>query len=363
MAFAVNLEAMYAVPDMLDRLGADARRCYAYAGEWFDFEYGPGVIDKARGKHAQARAEVTGYFLAIAKRAEALARSVRISLAGYAEVDHSEAARLDSTLPAQTYHPAWRTPAITTDRLQVQALEQYEPAAHLTQVKDYLPEWPYEPEWSDLVSPGNIVRDLMMAANWLGVQVGISDRVIDPLDYVSNNLCGNWAGMRACGDALENLRRAAVDMSHNAVWIEVRVNASWQGNAADIAWLAIRKLGDALSEADCPLAAARDAYLSVCEEISALEQTVELILIDVADALFFFYAAGAAAYFTVVGGSIFTGVAIFQLLQIIKRMNDLYSLMEKSNLIIDTFNGDMDRLGGVLPDSAAPDLPNELVAA
>ncbi|MFD0599301.1 hypothetical protein ACFQZ4_49125 [Catellatospora coxensis] len=210
MAFAVNLEAMYAVPDMLDRLGADARRCYAYAGEWFDFEYGPGVIDKARGKHAQARAEVTGYFLAIAKRAEALARSVRISLAGYAEVDHSEAARLDSTLPAQTYHPAWRTPAITTDRLQVQALEQYEPAAHLTQVKDYLPEWPYEPEWSDLVSPGNIVRDLMMAANWLGVQVGISDRVIDPLDYVSNNLCGNWA---ACAPAATPWRTCAAPPS------------------------------------------------------------------------------------------------------------------------------------------------------
>ncbi|MEU7823129.1 hypothetical protein [Catellatospora sp. NPDC049133] len=362
MTFAVDMKALYEVPEMLDRLAEDARRCNDYAGQAFDFPWGPGVLNRVRGDHAQARADVASFYTAVAVRADQLARSVRESLVMYHDTDLATAAGLDAQLPAMTYdHTAGRYPALRLDVVQASQPELLEPADRLAPVPDYLPQWPHEPEWSDLVSPAGICRDLVMGANWIAVQLGVADRVYDPLDMISNYLVGNWSGMRACSDALENLRRATADLASNTQWAEIRVNACWQGNAADAAWLQLRDLGRALEIADQPLGVCRDAYRDVCEEVKELEEICELLLLDVIDAATF-VALGVATAETGVGPVVFGALAIADVIQAMKRMNDLISTMQKVEVVVDRYGSDV-KIAGVLPERMTERVPAVPAAA
>lgn len=362
MTFAVDMPALYEVPDMLDRLADDARRCNDYAREAFEFPWGPGILNRVHGDHAQAQADVTSFYLAISRRAGQMAHSIRASLVMYQDTDLATAAGLDAQLSAMTYdNTAGRYPALRPDVVQASLPERLEPTDRLTPVPDYLPEWPYEPEWSDIVSPGNICRDLVMGANWIAVQVGLADRIFDPLDMISNYLVGNWSGMRACSDALENLRKATADMANNTQWIEIRVNACWQGNAADAAWLQLRDLGKALQLADYPLGVCRDAYRDVCEEVKNLEEVCELILMDLIDAAAF-VALGFATMETGVGPVVFGALAIADVIQAMKRMNDLISAMQKVEVIVDRYGSGV-KVSGMLPDGMTEKMPTVLTGA
>ncbi|MBT8225502.1 MAG: hypothetical protein KJO75_08395 [Dactylosporangium sp.] len=54
MSFAVDLPVLGEVPGMCDRLAQDAKTCRSYAGEYFHFAYGPGLLNEISGQHAKA---------------------------------------------------------------------------------------------------------------------------------------------------------------------------------------------------------------------------------------------------------------------------------------------------------------------
>ncbi|HCU52331.1 MAG TPA: hypothetical protein DGG94_21475, partial [Micromonosporaceae bacterium] len=246
MTFEVDLPRLTLVPAMLDRLAADAKRCSKYAGEAFDFDFGPGKINSAIGRHAETRAAVTGFFDGVARKAAQLSTSIDKSVSDYENVDLAIAADWDARLPQIGCVPDSRYDSLRTDLPQVNMREREEPSKHLVAPPDYRPEWPNEPTWTDLLSPSNICREVVMGVNWLGVRIGVAERVYDPFDALCLPYIGNWAGLRACSDALGNLSEACEALSRNSGWAETRVNAIWRGNAADAAWLQLKELTDSL---------------------------------------------------------------------------------------------------------------------
>lgn len=291
MGFEVNLPALRAVPAMLERLAGDARACRDYAEDAYARMDGPnhadmdvGIINRLAGNHARIRHEVRTFFddtrgVGIAQR-DGVAASVR----GYESTDLARSAALDALIGPTPLDPALhREPRLHPEWLQVQVVEQAHPRDALKRLPDYRAEYPYEPQWSDLLSPASLARDAVWGLTALAAKVGICDRAYDPLDEWTLPLVGDWAGLRACGEALHNLGPATGSLAANATWIGLRVEGSWQGNAADACWDMLSRTESAILFAPDLLTRLGAAYLGVVGDVRKLEEVAEFAIIELLD--------------------------------------------------------------------------------
>lgn len=69
----------------------------------------------------------------------------------------------------------------------------------------------------------------------------------------------------------------------NAGWIELRIDGSWHGNAADACWVQVRQLQRSLEPAPFVLERYADAYRDVTDTIRSLEERVEEALMELID--------------------------------------------------------------------------------
>jgi len=353
--FSVDLAALRDVPEMLGRMADDAKRCRLYAEEYFDFAFGPGVLNRATGRHDEAREKVRDFFRRVEHLAAAQRDAVTAAIDYYEGVDLVAAARTDALLPPTRIDPVeGRSPRLRPDLLQARVREQNEPIDALTEPPDYSTQDPYQPQWSDLVSPGNVARDATWGVTWLGAKLGICDRAYDPLDDFVLPMTGNWAGMHACADALANLAEAARLLQGNADWIALRVEAVWLGNAADACWIKVRGLAKALDAAQHPLNDLSSAYAGMVDEMKFLEGAMELLVIDLIDAVFFATLAVATSE-TVVGAVVFGGAAVYEISRVVGHVNDVLSHIEKARNAVDVFGGKTDGFG--LLNTDLPALP------
>src|SRR5262249_40172461 len=151
------------------------------------------------------------------------------------------------------------------DIVQATAFSPNRPTEALAVPPDYYE--PYQPQWTDLASPGTLARDAAWGASRVATKFGWLDRAYDPYDDFTMPLFGNYPAMHRLGDALNNLAEAARLMASCADWIALRIEACWMGNAADGAWLSIRHLALALAPAERVLKGLGAAYTTVVEEI------------------------------------------------------------------------------------------------
>lgn len=104
---------------MLHRLALDAVKCRQYAEEYFDFGLGPGILNSASGRHAQARGEVVGLFDDVEVRARADRDNVAAAISSYESTDLRRAGELDAVLPGvQPAHRQGHSPVLRPDFLQ-----------------------------------------------------------------------------------------------------------------------------------------------------------------------------------------------------------------------------------------------------
>lgn len=344
MTFDVDVHRLALVPTMLDRLSHDARRCEAYAAAAFDFEFGPGVINAASGRHAEVRALITAYFRKIAERADEISRGVADSVRDYENNDLERAAEWDRLLPTVDRPAGSRMPALDLNLPQARVQERAEPESHLAALTDYRPALPYEPTWTDLCSPTNISRDVMMGVNWLAVQIGIADRVHDPLDFLAVPWFGNWAGMKACADAQANLVKACADMRTNCGWIEIRVCAVWQGKAADAAWMRLKELNDLLDRGAPVLSHTSAAYAAVVDEVARLEEVAEVVIGEMFDSAF----CAIAAYLTapsLVVPAVLTAARTIKIVDSMRRLGAAGDLVSGLQAAVAVFEGELPQPG------------------
>lgn len=351
MTFEVDLPRLALVPTMLDRLAEDARQCSKYAGDAFDFDFGPGLINSASGRHAEVRAAVTGYFDGVARQAAELSASIDKSVRDYENVDLNVAAEWDARLPQIDRLPGSRYDSLRTNLPEVNMREREEPERHLVALPDYRPEWPHEPTWTDLLSPSSICRDAVMGVNWLGVQIGVADRVHDPFDALCLPFVGNWAGLRACSDAVHNLSAACGDLGRNCGWVEVRVNATWRGHAADAAWLRLKELTDSLAHAVPALLHFMKAYREVVDEVAELEKLTEVVVGELIDAAVFAILAVATAE-TIVGGPLFGAATIVKVVRAVGAIDVVITKVGRLEAMVDAFQGKLDGYGVLQVDLA-----------
>lgn len=351
MDFDVDIPRLASVPPMLDRLAGDARECARYASKAFLFPFGPGVINVANRSHLRVARLVNGYFSTVAARADVLAKTIDTSAREYESVDTATAAHWDARLPAMD-HVEGRLDAVDVNVPEAEGRELYEPARELKPLPDNVPDR-YHPDWADLLSPTSIWRDAAMGINWLAVQIGIVDRVYDPLDSIALPWAGNWAGIRACSEALRNLASACNEMRQNCMWIEQRVNAVWQGNAADAAWLKLNSLTRYLETGPPAFEHYSGAYADVVDEMQELEKVVEFAVIEYIDAAMLATVAVATAP-TVVGPPVVGVASAVKIVRTIEKLSQALATVEALKSAIGMFKGKLDGYGALDIDLEGP---------
>jgi hypothetical protein len=240
---------------MLERQADASRRGRDYAEDAYSaLDYGPGplrnatagIINQLAGTHNNIRGEVIDYLDDVRDFASTQGERVRESVALYETTDLEIAEMLDASL----YQPERRTAVLQLGRsnnlapvrAMVTSLEPREPATALKPLTDYHEEFPFQPEW---IGTGR-ARDTIWQVTWIAHKLGLMSRPVDIVADLLDPFTGDWAGLKACGDALANLAEAARDLHANVGWIEQRVDAVWLGNAADACWLRIRELQGSL---------------------------------------------------------------------------------------------------------------------
>jgi hypothetical protein len=294
VTFAVDLTALAGVPAMLHRLADDAAACREHVGEQYDRLDGPiplrdtnggaGLINRIAGNHSRIRREVLGFFDGVRSSADRRGDAVAEAVASYVSVDQRTAAALDALLAPTPPDPAaGRARSLQPQWEQVRATEQLHPTQSLRPVADLRASRPYQPAWGDVFSPTSLARDAVWHLTGLAARIGLCDHAHDPMDDLVIPFVGDWAGMRACGEALGHLADATRALAANAGWIAIRVEGAWLGNAADACWDRLRRLERPITQAPRVLAQMSAAYLDVCDKIQSAEELAEFAVTELLD--------------------------------------------------------------------------------
>jgi hypothetical protein len=293
--FDVELPLLAKVPPMFEEMADTAERCRVYAEDVYavmDRGRGPlrntdaGIINQLMLTHNRIRRELQEYFGGVRLFADEQGAKVRDAVELYRTTERELVETLDQTLFDQpTQHDVrrelGRLRALDLDaRVLAGPHLPADPASHLRLPPDYRV---YEPTWrppldtNDDLSAGSLARDLIWHGSSFAARFGIGR----PLDIVSEVIVpftGDWAALKACGDALRCLDRAVGDMYGNTRWIGDWINSIWQGNAADACWLQVRRLENSLwrvtdsRHTERMLRAYSDAYYDVVDEVQRLER-------------------------------------------------------------------------------------------
>ncbi len=152
-------------------------------------------------------------------------------------------------------------PAIFDDRaIPTSAL--ITPSAHYD-------DFPYQPSWSDLLSPTSIVRDAVWRITSIAADVGLLDRPIDPLQEILPPFIGDWAGLLRCADVFDNLG-AMLGMSQDCVDdADDLVSTIWTGQVAGMCVANLQFFATDFGDAIRPLAGISATYRQVSEGVRA----------------------------------------------------------------------------------------------
>ncbi|WP_213454978.1 hypothetical protein [Rhizomonospora bruguierae] len=362
MGFKVILPALREVPDMLNRLSGDAAACATYTEDVYGRldaagrpNFRAGLINVLAGNHARIRREVHTFFGDAERVAAGQRDAVAASVRRYETSDTAVAGTLDAMIPPTALDPEWRRePVLHPEWEQVRIVERGHPRDALKPLPDYRAEYPYEPRWADLLSPASLARDAVWGMTALGAKLGICDRPYDPLDEWTLPLVGDWAGLRACGEALTNLKSATEILAANGTWIGLRVEGCWLGNAADACWNVLHRTEDALRVAPDALARLAAAYLTVVEDVRKLEEVIEYAIVDlldrVVDALLSVETAGA-------GMLLYSGHVLADLRRVYDAVTTVTDKIAQLRLAVENGDAVLSHLGLVEAEAHLPALP------
>lgn len=155
---------------------------------------------------------------------------------------------------------------------------------------------------------------------------------VDIFGYATEAFTGEWAKLYQFGDAMANLARFMQEVGIQIQREAIRMDASWDGNAADSAYNYFTALAAATSRQQDALNAAAEGYHDAARGAWQLSEQLGNLLQAIADkALIVGIAStvGTATFETGVGPVIGYAVAAWQAYELIELVN-------KASLIINT---------------------------
>ncbi|CRK59622.1 hypothetical protein [Alloactinosynnema sp. L-07] len=232
---------------------------------------------------------------------------------------------------------------------------------------------PQQPqEFTDPVKLFNVVSDFLSPTWWIN-QV-LDDTIgCNPLEFVTDQLIGDWEGFAKCAIVWESLSRSADAISENIDYGLRWLSQDWHGQAADQAVAYLDRLRRAIDSHRDILRRLHGKYLDVARGVwncaRALADLLKMILDNVIVAGI---AVMAAAYlsWTGVGAGISLAVAALECANIMRLWGNATQLISNTQAAIEGFVGflqsqEADTLDELTPMAIpeAYDHPNPQVGA
>ncbi|MGS2616127.1 hypothetical protein ACVCAH_16625 [Micromonospora sp. LZ34] len=366
MGFDVDVAALRGLPAVFDRLGDDARAGLSHLDTNTALEYGPGFINRISGKHERAVSDIRGFVEDIAKfTAGHTGASLRQALNYYERTDEAAAEHLDRSFRGDGQ----------LDRSQFASLyraagsaapfaDRAEPRDSLREVPDYNKDdaFQFEPQLWDIASPTSVTRDAIWGATWLGAKLGICDRAYDPYESFIKPVAGDWAGVRGCADAFDNIASSLGGMADNLRWAALCSEQHWQGRAATAFQAHVVNSARKLDVAAGPVSALAAEYRRTAEAMFELGKVLGSLLSDLVDAAMIFVATASTAVGTsetVIGGVVFGAAAIYEGYKVWDIVKEALDLVGRADSLTSAFTSAVADFGmasgaGELPVLAPP---------
>jgi hypothetical protein len=153
---------------------------------------------------------------------------------------------------------------------------------------------------------------------------------------------GEWEAFAKCGIAYRNLASACQDLGVNIQGGEIRIDASWEGNANDAAHAYFSELAAKVGGMRLALEAAADKYSDAARGAWLASNQVKNILeaiIDSAVIAAACTAVGTALIETGAGAVIGYGLAALEVARIIKLLARAGQIIQTAGIVIEGFAG------------------------
>jgi hypothetical protein len=230
MDFSVNTRAVVGLADALDMRAHNLTGAAGYLQEQSTLRFGSGLINELFQTHERIMATVEAFLRhAGDDYAAQYARGVGQAARSYTTSDASASARLDASLPGVI------DPTISAHLADQSVGPEIfaDPSCLALQLPpDYESEYPYEPDWYDLLSPTSIVRDVVWYVTSLLTKLGLLPEPCDPYETFTRPLCGDWAGLERVSFALTEVARALTYVSARIDTEARTLDRVWTGHAA-----------------------------------------------------------------------------------------------------------------------------------
>ncbi|MEE4490198.1 hypothetical protein [Streptomyces sp. BE230] len=203
-----------------------------------------------------------------------------------------------------------------------------EPTAHLTPPKD--PTETFNPvklvnQAADLISPTYWVNEILNMA--LG---------FNPMDKTKEYFAGDWEAYAKCGEVWQNLGKLCVDVSKNIDTGNLSLDRTWDGNAADAAYVYFKDIAARCDDLQSELDALKTEYAIVSQGVWAAAEAVGSIIGTIGDTAAvaaIAAAAGTMMSWTGWGAAVGYGLAAVEIIEIIELWGKATATLNKCQLI------------------------------
>jgi uncharacterized protein YukE len=216
-----------------------------------------------------------------------------------------------------------------------------EPTSRLTP-----PKTPEEFSQGALLDLFNDVSDLASPTYWI---TEAYDAVLgfNPLDEVVHWFAGDWKSFAECAEVWQNIGKACDDIAKNLNSGNAALDATWNGNAADAAFVYFDELTKKLSQSGQSFESLADTYKYLAHAAYSAAEGIKGYLGGIIDGLIIMsveMAAGALLSWTGAGALVGYGLATLEVTRILKMWGDATELFANAQAIV---NGGIGTLEGL----------------
>jgi len=284
VSFSVNTKALVGAAIALERRGRELTVADRYVAA--ETHLATFSLANVHGTHQHVVTALMAYLSGLTETfADQDAIRIRAAIQAYDETDARAAGRTDATMPGLLSGLPQTPPLTAAENAYGPAIfgDRRDPSAALIPPASHETDIPYQPSWSDLLSPTSLARDAIWKVSGLLTDLGLLERPVDPLDVLLRPFVGDWAGLLRCAEVFTHVGDMLPQTADCVDDIHDLVPTVWTGNVAEMCGVNLGGFATAVRGGITPLQRLASTYEQVARGVAANEKVMATIITSLSD--------------------------------------------------------------------------------
>lgn len=217
-----------------------------------------------------------------------------------------------------------------------------EPTNHLA-----APKKPEDFSQGFLLDTFNDASDLVSPSYWI-MEAYNAIFGFNPLDEVVEWFAGDWESFTECASVWQNIGKACEGVAQNLKSGNSSLDSTWDGNAADAAYIYFDELANKLNGCCQTFATLHSTYESLAHAAYSTAEAIKGVLGGIIDGLIIVgveMAAGTMLSWTGAGALVGYGLAALEITRLINLWGDATKMLAQAQTIVNGGVGILEQLG------------------